>query len=313
MPSTEEILKDKLSRLESIPKDFTDSLMTFEKKVYNELLTLFDKLETKNGKIVVSKRNLLISQQIIADIKKLFSGQDYVKILGSFIGEFDEQANINNAFFKKEFGSVGDESILEAILTKNKQDALELLSGSSIDVNFINPVRTFLDNSIINNSSVIDLIDGIKSIAVTTEKNSGKLIQYSRQIANDTFAFNDRNYSKVISESLGAEWFKYAGGQVDSSRCFCIERHNKYYHKNEIEAWGDGKNIGVCRVGDHWAGAYKNTNSSNIFTVAGGYNCMHSILMVSLFKVPKDDIIRNIKNGNFEPTEKQLNQLKIKL
>ena len=52
----------------------------------------------------------------------------------------------------------------------------------------------------------------------------------------------------------------------------------------------------------NWQGKMYGTNESTIFVTAGGYNCQHSIMPVSVFAVPKADIERNIKNGNFEPS-----------
>jgi len=310
--TVEEIIVEKVKRLESVPKAFTDNVQSFEKTVYKEILLLFNELEIKGGKVAVTENNLIISSRISDQLKKVFTGKEYLQIVSQYIKEFDEQAKINNSYFIKEFGEINDFNILNAILRKTKTDALLLLTGSSIDANFINPVRSFIDNSIISNSNVKDVVLGIEQIAKTSEGSNSRLLRYSKQIAGDAFSFSDRGYTKVLADNFDVQWFKYQGGQVEDSRCFCVIRHGKYYHRKEIEAWGRGEDLGQCKENSLWQGAYKNTNESNIFSVAGGYNCMHSILPTSIFKVDKSTILRNIKNGNFVPTEKEKELLKLK-
>jgi len=61
---------------------------------------------------------------------------------------------------------------------------------------------------------------------------------------------------------MSVEFFQYFGGIILDSRCFCIERHQKFYHKKEIEAWGRGENLGKCNTGDgKWAGYQEGTNA----------------------------------------------------
>jgi len=120
-------------------------------------------------------------------------------------------------------------------------------------------------------------------------------------VAHDQFAIADRSYTSAVSDEIGAEWFKYSGDTIESTRQFCEVRHNKFYYYKEIEGWADG----------NWDGKIPGTNDKTIFSTAGGYNCRHSIIPVSIFAVPKKDIERNIDNGNFKPSERLKKQLGI--
>ena len=40
--------------------------------------------------------------------------------------------------------------------------------------------------------------------------------------------------------------------------------------------------------------------TENIFNYAGGYGCLHTVAGVSIFSVPKEDVMRNVDNGNYQ-------------
>ena len=122
-----------------------------------------------------------------------------------------------------------------------------------------------------------------------------RLLQYNKQIAHDTFAIADRNYTSAVSEELEAEWFFYSGSEIETTRPFCSARHNEYFYYREIEQW-------PSTAGD-WAGRIPGTNSSTIYSYAGGYNCRHSIIPVSIRRVPEAKIREAITKWGFEPTE----------
>jgi len=293
--SVEELLKEKSNRLETVPNSYADNITSFQRQVYNEIIKLFDELDIKNGKLVLSKQNLLTSAKIVEKLRQIMSGKEYAEIVKAFIGEFDNQAKLSEKYFTETFGKLDDKELLNLLLEKNKADTLQLLSGSSVDTNFILPVKQAIDTAITSNSSLSETIKSIQTIALGNDEVNGKLLSYSKQIANDSFAFNDRGYTKQTSESYGIVWYRYSGGEVKDTREFCDARVGKYFHKKEIEAWAKLD----------WQGKYRTTNASNIFTVLGGYNCKHDLLPVSVKSVPKDVIQRNIKNGNFKPTDNE--------
>jgi hypothetical protein len=94
---------------------------------------------------------------------------------------------------------------------------------------------------------------------------------------------------------------------MKTTRCLCLNLNGQYLHKGEIEQIGLGnlaviEGLASCRSGALWQGAMSNTNDKTIFTVAGGYNCQHSILPVSTFGVPKEVGLRAYQSGYFKPT-----------
>ncbi len=115
-----------------------------------------------------------------------------------------------------------------------------------------------------------------------------------KQIATDSLNQYSANYIKTVSDDLGLKWYKYQGGRKTSSRCFCLERVDKYFHVSEVEHWGETPSLwNSCKTKLHKGGGMiAGTNKTTIFTYRGGWQCNHQIMPVSEKIVPKKDLDR---------------------
>lgn len=307
-----QIIDRKNQRIEDIPEAFQSSVEKLQRKLYNRITELIGQLETRNGQIVMSEANLLRVQNINDELKNVLNGREYIEAVRKFTNEFDTQKALNDTYFKKAFGADFTPTTLSNQLVKNSQrNAFELLAGAPAEQNFLVPIRTQLENAVSSGASFQDTIKGIRETVEGTEDTDGRLLRYSKQVSWDAFALSDRAYTNAISEDLDVEWFRYSGGLVKDSRCFCQERDRQYFHYKEIEAFGRMEDLGECNTGEGWQGMMVGTNGSTIFIVAGGYNCRHTWSPVSIFIVPRDVILRNMSNGNFEPSEFERAELKL--
>lgn len=307
-----ELIKLKNQRLESIPDALLSVVERTQKQVFSELLSLLDKFDRTGGAITASTENLLLMSEIMDDLKKTLLDSDYTQAVKEFAKEFDVQKVFNDDYFKKAFDIEADKAIADALVKQAKTDAVKALLSSPLDENFLKPIENILIDSIATGSGFTETLKSIQDFVEGSGDKDGKLLSYSKQIAHDDFAFSDRSYTNAIADDLGEiEWYLYSGGEIPGSRCFCKERHEKFFHYKEIEAWGKGEDLGVCKSGDLWQGAVPATNAQTIFIYAGGFGCIHSILPVSIFQVPKDVVERNISNGNYAPKEKELELLEL--
>lgn len=300
--SLEEIILEKEQRLEDIPNAFLSSVDKLQKDILKTILKYVGQLEKVGDKIKVSAKNFEISAAIVEELKKIVVGEDYVKAVTSFAKQFDTQAEMSDAYFKQEFKGFQTSELADAVLQNAKTNAVAALIDTTPKTKFIEPLKQLLDQQISTGAGWGEMVDNITTYAIGDKDVDGKLLQYSKQIAHDTFAVADRTYTNAVATELDIEFYQYFGGIIRDSREFCKVRHGKFYHYKEIEAWGE--------LGD-WAGKMPNTNSQTIFILAGGFNCRHSILPRSIFSVPRDVIKRNIANGNFKPTDKQKKALNL--
>lgn len=297
MPGLKEIIKKKNDRLSIVPLAFEKKVIQAQKDTFDEIISLLDQLERKEGFISISTKNLLLVEEITDKTKAVVLGGEYVEAIKEFAGEFDQQAQINIEYFKKAF-NFSETELQAQILASSKKTAVELLV-SGVESDFVLPLKSVLNDAVASGSGYVDTVKAIRTFAEGSGKLEGKLLRYSKQIAHDTFAVSDASYSAAIADDLGGEWFYYSGGEIAGTRDFCKERDNRYFHKKEIQAWASLT----------WQGKAAGTNERTIFNYRGGYNCEHSILMVSLFLVPKLDIERNISNGNFMPSSFEKTEL----
>lgn len=293
MPSFEELIKEKSKRLESIPLKMQTAFDKQQKAVLDEISLLINELDIKAGQILINKNNLDLIAKIDTDLKKVFLNEDYLKSVKQFAKEFDKQALINNNLINSGLGEIATTAASESYIALSKRSAVQSLIGAPIDTEFIRPVQSILENAVVNGASLKDTLSDIKIFIEGDSKVNSKLSSYVKQVTNDAFAISDRSYTSIISDALDAEWFYYAGGEVEATRCFCEDRVGNYYHYLEIESWGNGDNLGRCNIGSGtWAGEIEGTNSKTIYSYLGGWNCQHSLMPVSISIVPESDIER---------------------
>lgn len=294
MPSFESILRDKNDRLNDIPLALQTVVEKQQNKVINGILSKLSKLDvTASGDIVISSKNIRVISDISDELKQVLLNDEYLKAVKQFASEFDKQAILNDKLISKGFGEITNPVASEIYIQTAKRGAVDALVGSPIDANFIKPIQGLLENAIVNGATYNDTIDSIRTFVAGGEGVDGKILKYAKQITNDSFAIADRSYTSIVSDYLDNDWYYYAGSEVKTTRCFCEQRVGNYYHYKEIESWGDGKNLGQCNTGNgQWQGQIAGTNSTTIYSYLGGYNCMHSLIPVSVAVVTDSDIER---------------------
>ena len=72
MASLEQLIKEKSNRLNDIPLELQSVVIKQQKQVLDEILSLLNELDVKNGSIVISKENLKTIQIISDDLKNIW-------------------------------------------------------------------------------------------------------------------------------------------------------------------------------------------------------------------------------------------------
>lgn len=296
----QELIEEKEKNLNRIPDKLLTDIQKSEKEIYGKIISLLDKLKRdSSGNIEISKANIAIAADITNELKIILNTKSYLKSLREFANGFDTQAEFNDDYFRKVFKGFKTSVTADALLQKAKKAALDQLLGAPAEASFITPVAGIVDTAVSSGVPWTDLSNQIKDFVLGADGDNGKLAQHASQVAYDSFAFSDRAYTNIIAEENDAVWYLWSGTQLETSRPFCEERKGKYFHYKEIQGWADL----------NWVGKADGTNEQTIFIVAGGYRCIDSILPVSVSVVPLEDIQRNIDNGNYEPTEKEIEML----
>lgn len=304
--TVDEIIKEKLSRLNSIPDALITSIERVQRDLYTRTLELLSSLEKKGDVILQTKANLAKIEEIINGLKVALEdpqGQ-YYDAVKNFTDEMKVQQSLSNDYFVKVFGDSKPSAFAAEVAITTRKQAANLLLGSAVESSFFDPVREQITNSIISGASYKETVKSLRDVVIGDATKDGALQSHVKQIAHDSFAIADRSYSAVIADELGLEWFRYRGSEIKTSRPFCKERHGRFFHKKEIEAFGRGEKTLGFQTPDktgHWSGQIPGTNAKTIFNFAGGFSCRHSISPVTIAMVPKADIDRAIAQGFYNP------------
>lgn len=302
-------LQERLDRLQTVPDDLVEAMSKVEREAMGRVLALMDQLDVVDGNIANSSKNLSLIKTIEEDLRTALFNNSYYKAVNAFGKEFSTQAELTNEYFNSildDFEVIGR---YKTVLQTSQSNALSLLSQDTFTQTLIKPIQDSLLASVTNNGSFQETLANLRKTILGNDEIEGRLLSHVKRIAYDSFAIANRQYTQTIATNLKFEWYLYTGGVVSDSRCFCVERHGKYYHINEIRAWGRGENIGACgqynkslsRTG--WQGMNLDTTEITIMVLVGGYQCKHDLLPVAKRSVPKTVIERSIKEGFYKEVE----------
>lgn len=293
MATLKDIITEKYKRLDDVPNTLYSQTLVAEKEIYSKIIDLVSRLERDaNGFIIQSEANARIGQNIKTNIRQVFDESQYLDAVATFAGEYNPQMDLNTSYFRKVFPDfVKPSTWATNIVQVNRNSVIGALVNTSADLEYVEPMAQLVEQAVLNGSSFIETVDNITEFAITSPTRESKLLRYTKQIAHDAFAVTDRTYTNQLATDMGVEWYKYSGSEIKTTRPFCDIRSNKYYPRAEVQSWAN----------QSWTGKFQGTNTSNIFNYAGGYNCRHSLLPVSVRSVPIDRVKEAIRAGYYDP------------
>jgi len=300
-PSILQLLKERELRYTTVPDKLVTQMSQVQNDVFKEVEKILSQFEYEGGNLVLSEYNVNLINSIDAQINQAIYNDTYIDSLTEYTSQFRQQQALTNKYFTELNIGFGSINPIDTVLTSQK-NAIQLLGDDAYTQIFLTPLKEGLNSSVTSGASFTDTLSTLRDFTIGNENVDGKITSHVKRVAYDAFAVSDRNYTASVSSQLGIEFYLYFGGEIEDTREFCAERHGKYYHKKEIEGWGEGKRC--CGLeypqGGTWQGRNSATNKSTIFSLAGGYNCKHSILPVSISEVPESVIKRNLENGNYK-------------
>ena len=299
--TAKEAIEAKIRGLETIPQTWVDSITGFQPRMAARFTRILSGLTTtSSGAIEMTAANLAAIDGLLLEMQTWMTQSEYIDIVSTLSNEFAGQQATTMAYFQTVFDSPAPVTTFAAELYQvGRLQLINDLIPENLTTWLWQPLRETLTNAIATGAGYTELLDSVQLIAQGGEGVDGYLMRYSRVVVSDTLATTDRAFTNIVANDLGLEWYRYLGGRINTTRCFCNKRNGGYFHKNEIKGWGSGIGVGEC--GYPWAGMNKGTNSETIFAYVGGYNCQHSLLPVSEFDVPREAAIKAIEAGWYKP------------
>lgn len=280
MPDPVKILERKLALIESAPLAFEEGVLTAQREIFEDLISLISKLEKKGDSFTNSPANRAAVDRIIERATNLLMEGPYAEALTNYLVNLQSSVLLSNSYFKA-ITDFEQKAFYRETIKKAISQVTDLFDKDAIGQIFINPLKTILSTQVDLGASFGDTVKTLRNFVEGNPQLDveGKLSRYVKQNARDAFAQTDRLYQEIVTKDLGLKWRRYAGSLVADSREFCIQRVDKYFTEDEIRGWASLE----------WQGKNRNTNEDNIFVLCGGYQCNHILAPVLEDVVPQAD------------------------
>jgi hypothetical protein len=307
----EQLIKQRISRLESVPNSLLSVIEKEQLKVYAELVKEVSSLEIEDGKLVANSRNFAKINAIQEKLRAVFMGREYVEAIRTFAVQIQSQATINNSILENTIGTFKDDAMFQQTVQAAQRNSLLLLDENAVMKEFIRPLGNILNQSITTGAGFTETVNTFKKSMIGENAIYSK---YAGQMVKDAFSVSDSQYMQLVSKAHGIEFYRWSGGEVEDTREFCAERHDKVFHVKEIEAWGAMINTDKSMfsrpapspiyttksgVKIYWEGQNYDTNSSTILSFRGGFSCRHALVPIATEYVSKADKDRAARLGFF--------------
>jgi hypothetical protein len=273
--------------------EFELALPFIEKDIANKVEILISKLDTRQGKIRPTVKNLRALKELRKEIQKILNSGKYNLAFENLEKSLVTITDANENYFSKMVEDFTAPEVLKEVKSVTLLEMSESLKGSGINSNVIDGMLDIIKNDIYGSANFYDLNKSLREFIISEPDIPSRLARWSKQVVTDTMHQYSRTYQQIVTDDLGLEWFEYIGGLVKDSRCFCDEMVAKHFiHKSEFETVLSGRINGKkCQLNKDTGlpqGLKMGTNKDNLQVLCGGWNCRHEMPSVSKERVPKD-------------------------
>ena len=291
MASLDDLVKRKIALFDSIPEALATKAERAQRQAWEKLLPIIEDLETDSGGNITQSEDNIRRIGIIAEtLNTELAGGEYREAVKDFLGSIDKGVQLTNEIAQTFEAGFEPTNAQRQLLKITQQNAINAFFGAGLRERVTQPFLEQLTANIAARAPLREAVKALKTQVVGDVNLDGKLLSNVRTTAYTAQAVADRSYSASVNEDIGIEWFRYAGGEIETTRPFCDHRRGQIFHRKEIEAWGNGQNSGgINDIRDgSWAGRIEGTDSKSIFTFVGGWNCRHNLMPVNPNRVPED-------------------------
>lgn len=261
--------------------DYLKIITRIERQLWAKFQVTLSKLEiSADGYVLQNNANRKIIQLAEGQFNATVKSDLYKQGLQNYVDVIPQIDALNSQYFGEIAAKFVENKVFIKNIRKEAVGTLErLILNEGVDINVRQNVMKIINQGINTGASFNGMMEQVREFTLGQE-NGGELQKYVRTITRDALFNYNRAYTQAVSNDLGLVWYCWSGGTIKTTREFCKDRAEHYYHQKEIESWADLD----------WAGKRRDTTAASIFVYAGGYNCAHSIIPVHEAVVPQEDI-----------------------
>lgn len=225
------------------------------------------------GKVHSSPNNTAAMMNTVTNMTLTTLTNTYFQRVESLKEPLDPIADIIRDYYVENFGEilpVVDKKIIDVTNATIKRID-DMMGTEAINSQVINPTIESLSHHITQRSTHAAMM---KDMDLRVKE---RYSNFAGPRAEDILQQFARDINDLMRINFRFVWVKYVGGLIETSRDWCEDHNDKYFHIEEVKRWPN----------EEWDGKIEGTNKYTIFTVAGGYNCRHNFEYVPADKVPQ--------------------------
>jgi hypothetical protein len=285
--------KDILNQISEVDSRFGSVVDSAQKRMLNEVLTLTKDLKIVNGNIAPSVENLKIINKIKIKLNKTIVNNEYKKGVTDLLKSFEGIQVAQIGFFSSLSKGLKMTEKYDLVRQMAIENTATQLTESGIDANVTSKIKDMLLRSVTSGGKYSDMVGEMSNFLSDNQNGLGALSRYAKTYTTTALGQFAGQTNKLITEDSGAEWFRYVGSDIETTREWCDKMTDKdYVHKSEFKTLLSGNVDGhKCEIYDKTRlpkGMIEGTNESNLITNCGGWNCGHAMIPVLTIAVPKN-------------------------
>lgn len=294
--------KDILTKIDESISKMNKRIPSIQKDIYDSLQDDLRKLELQGDKIKATVKNLSLINSIKNKLNRIILTDEYKAEVKEFAKSFIEITGLQNNYWRGIESAFKPKPLLQAIKEQAITDTVSKLTEAGIGANIADPIADILRTNITTGGSYKELTKQLRENLVNTQ-TPGTLEKYVGQITTDAVNQYSNQYTQIVSNDLGYEWFKYDNTDILTTRPFCDAMTDRpYFHISEVPSLlraegltyvnkktGKREPVMIYEKTGLPSGMIPGTDASNFFIRRGGYRCGHSIRPVNERQVPQSD------------------------
>lgn len=286
-------LSDIINATSKAIEEFEEVLPFIEKQLSSRVTRIISQLDTVNGNIKPSIKNLRLLKQLRKEIQAVIADSKYSLALEKLEVNLGVIDKVNESYFTSLVDEFTPPKVLAEAQTVAIAEMNASLKGSGINANIVDNIVGIIQKDITGGASFYELNQSLRQFILSTPEIPSRLTSYTKQVVTDAVHQYNALYHEIISDDLGLEWYEYNGGLVGDSREFCVHAVKKrWIHKSEfptlLKGLVDGHQCQIYKKTGLPNGFILGTNESNFVVNRAGYNCSHLMSVISAERVPKE-------------------------
>lgn len=238
-----------------------------ERKLNNYVLNnLLPELDISGGQIKNTTANLRKINRatgLKAFIKKVVN----VFMFGYYDKQFDKLEGATTDYFSPFEPTAPSQ---KRILDRGKEIVNGFVDSLFDNNQIVRGIQNTIRNGITSEQKVSELKAFITEQIKGKETKLGIVSNYHSVNGRDQFQAYSRSLDEEFSKNLGLNYAIYAGGTINDTREFCLDRNGQVFNRETILEWNT--------VPANWQGRKPN---NNILIDMGGFNCRHDFDWIS--------------------------------